>query len=179
MLPSDQVPPGPDWIPRQIADLQRQLRELQAARPPALYDRDGNPIIAGDLAGQGLSSPYIPGVFASAAATLADSTASGTFTVLQRALWRWQHPYLHTWLQYSVTSTTGEIRWRIATGPDTDTVIGGPYTIATSAGYALYGPFAVPGAWLSEFEIVLEGRVASGAGAVAVRTITAVGIPTP
>lgn len=32
MLPSDQVPPGVDWISRRLTDLERQMRELQAGR---------------------------------------------------------------------------------------------------------------------------------------------------
>lgn len=158
MLVSDQVPSGPDWIPRQLADLQRALRELQAARPQL--------------------AEHIPGAFASSS-TPTDSTASASWTTLQVAVWRWQRPYLHTWVQTVVTSTTAEIRWRITTGPDADTVIGGPVVLANGSAYAAYGPWLVPGGWLDEIGIALEGRVASGAGTVAVRTVTATGIPTP
>jgi len=104
-----------------------------------------------------------------------DSTASGTFTTLQRAIWYKQHAGAVFWVQHSVTSTTAEIRWRINTGPDAGTIIATSAPIATGNGYPIYGPFAIPGAHLSFFEIELQGRVASGAGACAVRTIAAIG----
>ncbi len=140
-----------------------------------VLDAAGSALFADDgVNGQGLSVPYLQGEFASMA-TPTDSTASGTFTVLQKAIWRKQHAQIQAWVLHNVTSTTAEIRWRVATGPDTGTIIATSAPIGTGAARASYGPFDVPGAHLSEFEIDLEGRVASGAGAVAVRTLHAIG----
>jgi hypothetical protein len=53
---ADQIPPGPDWIARRLDDLERQVRELRAARASSatsfkggafrLLDADGNPRFA-------------------------------------------------------------------------------------------------------------------------------------
>lgn len=246
MIPSDQIPPGPDWIMRRLADLERQVRELTAGRRLeassisaggvtvdgggtirvlhddgtlmviagrvetnvgpidtlqfraldgtqlfraqsnlfgyedwTLQDGEGNVLVAmvptqDGVRGRGLLRPYIPGAFASMS-TPTDSTSSGTFTTLQKAVWLKQHPAARMWVLSAVTSTTAEIRWRVASGPDAGTVIGGPVTLTNGTVHAAYGPFTIPGGHMAEFSLDLEGRVASGAGSVAVRTTHAVG----
>jgi len=244
VLPSDQAPPGQDYLLRRLDALERQVRELAAARRLgassvdaggvtikgggkltvehinsaglfqagpgvdsggnpleqiimyrwdgsvafwcwgqtgngflALYDRAGNILWADDpVAGQGMSKPYFPcGQFRSMSAP-ADTTTGATFVGLEKAIWVKQHPRIRPVVLINVTSTTAEIRWRISSGPDTDTIIGGPLTAATGFSWSYFGPFAVPGAHLSEFEIELEARVASGAGLVGVRTLHAIGM---
>lgn len=145
----------------------------------SLHDGEGNTLVSMDpngvsTRGRGLLTPYISGAFASMS-TPTDSTSSGTFTTLQKAVWVRQHPAARFWVLSAVSSTTAEIRWRVATGPDAGTIIGGPVTLANGTLHAGYGPFPVPGAHAAEFAIDLEGRVASGAGTVAVRTTHAMG----
>lgn len=52
MIPSDQAPPGQDWLVRQIKDLQREMRELQAGRrlEAATIGRGGLTIRGGTVA---------------------------------------------------------------------------------------------------------------------------------
>jgi hypothetical protein len=245
MLPADQVPPGPDYLLRRLAELERRLREMEGERRlpasqvgaggitvagggqllvkhangatllqagpgvdaggnpveqvimnrpdgtvafwcwgsatslgfTALYDRAGNLLWADDpVVGQGLAKPYFPCGSFESMSTPTDLTAGGAFVALQKAVWRKQHPRIRPVVLAQVTSTTAEIRWTISSGPDTGTVIGGPITLNNGTASAYYGPFDVPGAHLAEFEIDLEGRVASGVGTVAVRTLHAIGI---
>lgn len=143
-----------------------------------LADGNGDALVSMEantvgVKGQGLARPYIPGAFYTVA-TPTDTTASGSFTTLQKAIWTKQHKAIQTTVEVQVTATTGEIQWRINTGPDSGTIIHGP---VTKSGNSLdsYGPFLVPGAHLSRFEIELQGRVASGAGLVRVRTQDAIG----
>lgn len=271
MIPSDQRPPGQDWLVRRVTDLERQVRELQAGRRleaatigaggmtitgggrvtirdgggveildggdlstqggslrlkrqdgteqvhigPIFYggeeagigwifrrfngsqvftlegtnpdnqfiavrDEAGNIIFSDDAtAGQGLATPYIPGGTFESMSVPTDATSGTTFVGVQKAIWRKQHPRIRFWTLWNVTSTTAEIQWKIVTGPDAGTVIGGPTTIGTGFSFGGQGPFTVPGAHLSEFEIDVEIRVASGAGSVAVRTLHAIGMQSP
>lgn len=143
----------------------------------AFRDEVGNIIISDDAAtGQGLALPYIPGHFASWAGAIIDSTTSGTFVTLQKSIWKKQHPKFYSWVVAIVGSTTAEIQFKIANGPDSGTIISGPHILNNGAGYAPYGPVEIPGAHLSEFEIDLEGRIASGAGTLEVRVLSAMGV---
>lgn len=128
-------------------------------------------IIVGDdgSTGDGLGRPYLPQIIESVT-TPTDSTAGGVFVTLLRSVWRKQHHSAEFWVRHNVTATTGEIRFVIGSGPDTGTVIGGPTTISGS-GHNPYGPFTVPGVHGTEFFLDVQGRVASGAGATAVRAM--------
>ena len=123
--------------------------------------------------GRGLARPYFGNNFESVA-TPTDTTASGSFQTLQKAIWVKHHKAIKTWVEVQVTAITGEIQWRINTGPDAGTIIHGP-VVKSGNSLDSYGPFLVPGAHLAEFEIELQARVASGAGLVRVRTMAAIG----
>ncbi len=148
----------------------------------ALFDGEGNILVMSEPnidfvspKGRGLKAPYIPGQFSSIV-TPTDSTASGTFTPLQRAFWTKQHAGILLWVQHNVTATTGEIRFRVSSGPDSATIVGPAFTTISGAGTNSYGPYAVPGLHnAAQFQLDVEGRVASGAGVTAVRVMAAVG----
>jgi hypothetical protein len=144
----------------------------------ALFDGKANVLIASeansaDSQGQGLARPYFPSGLFETVATPTDTTASGTFTTLQKAIWIKQHKAIKAWVEVQVTATTGEIRWRVNTGPFAGTIVHGPIT---KSGNTLDSyTFEVPGDHLQEFELELQARVASGSGLVRVRTQTAIG----
>jgi len=144
----------------------------------AIQDAKGNYVFLDDgTTGMGLDKPYLAGQFVSITGVPLDTTSGGTFVGLQRAVWRKQHPRVQFRVRINVTSTTAEVRFRIVTGTDTDTLLGGvPFTIPTGIGHFTYGPFILPGNHLDEFEIDIEARVASGAGSVGVCVMSAIGI---
>jgi len=190
VLASDQVPPGQDWLVQRIATLERAVRELAAARRleasrtggltfsgGTIYDAAGNVLFSSDPAsGVGLGAPYfLCGLFVSMEEPTNYHTST-TFELALKAVWRKQHSGLRLVLLHSVTATTAEFRLRVASGPDAGTVMGGPILLDTGFDYDYYGPFSLPGAHLSEFEIDLDVRVASGAGGVDVEVLAAIGM---
>lgn len=143
----------------------------------AFRDELGNIILADDaFTGQGLSKPYLEGSFNSWAAAIPDSTTLGTFQGLLKSIWRKQHPRFMAWVQVYVTATTAEIQFVIRSGPDSGKVILGPITVGNGNIYTYYGPVHIPGDFASDFDLDLEARVASGAGSVAVRMLSATGV---
>lgn len=129
---------------------------------------DARAIAEGVNDGVGLSRPYLPIPFFTNG-TPADTTSSGTFTVLQRAAWRVQHPEAEFWVKYNVTATTGEIRFVVASN-----VIGGPFTIPSGSGILYCSPFSMltnGAGFFDTFEVEAQARVASGAGNVAVAVV--------
>jgi len=130
------------------------------------------------LTGEGLGVPYLNNGFVSLAATPVDSTSSGTFTALQRSVWRKQQPMIQFRVRHNVTATTGEIRFRISSGTYTGIILGdlpNVFTLAAGSGQTTFGPFRMVGNHLDEIEIDVEARVASGAGSVAVCVMSALG----
>lgn len=132
-----------------------------------VLDVDPRAVASGVNDGVGLSRPYIPVPFFTNG-TPSDSTSSGTFTILQRAAWRLQHPTAEFWVKYNVTATTGEIRFVVA-----GNVVGGPFTIPNGNGILYCTPFLMTtvGSHMDTFEVEAQARVASGAGNVAVDVI--------
>jgi hypothetical protein len=136
-------------------------------------DSTGNNVLCvdpkdnGTSEGVGLGRPYLTTNFFTAG-TPTDTTASGTFTTLQRCPWRKQHPNAEFWVRYNVTATTGEIQFTVA-----GIVIGGPVTIPNGSGTLYVSPFEIPGSHMDTMDIEAQCRVASGAGNVAVAVMGA------
>lgn len=137
----------------------------------ALYDEANNIVVSDDAAaGQGLATPYILHQFASQSQPT-DKNTTTTFQTLQvaEALIK-QHPRLRMAILQETTSTTAEYRVRRVGG----SVLHGP--ILTSTGFGLEMiEFTLPGAHMEEMEIVVEGRVVSGAGAIGIRVMSCYG----
>ncbi len=104
------------------------------------------------------------------------STTAGTFGVLQKAIWRKQHPRFYVWIHITVSATTAEFQFRINSGIFANRIIYGPVTINNGNWYGWYGPVAIPGDHLSEFEIDLEARVLTGVGSIGVEVMSALGM---
>jgi hypothetical protein len=188
---SDQRPPGEDWLIRRLADLERQVRELQAGRRlepvtgagglaveggqlvvVAVYDAAGNVVVSADaVTGQGLATPWLPVPFTSHSTTTlpVDTTTSGTFIGLLSGRYLKQHARL--WAQIlcraSDGSTSGEVR--IVKVSDS-TQIGSTGTISLGYyGLVTIGPGDVPGGHLEEMELEVQARRTAGTGTIGVR----------
>lgn len=126
---------------------------------------DPRAVGSGILEGTGLGRPWISQMpFFPVSTPTADTTSSGTFVTLFRGIWCKQHPHGSFWVQYNVTATTGEVQV-LAQGE----VRGGPITLSAGTGLVNIGTFAMPGDHMETYEVEMQFRVASGAGAVAAR----------
>jgi hypothetical protein len=173
------LPVGVGWL--YYRDNGKLLWTLEGQDPSHQYfavrDNVGNIVISDDaVAGQGLATPYIPGQFVNWNAPVASANTLTTFGVLQKAIWRKQHPRFYVWIHITVTATTAEFQFRINSGIFANRIILGPITMNNGNWYSWYGPVTIPGDHLSEFEIDLEARVLTGTGNIAVEVMSAVGM---
>lgn len=145
MIPSDQVPAGVDWLPRELADLKRQLRELAAG-----------------LARQRLTRPWVPVTWGGAVTTQWPSTTSASFVpILETALPR-QQPRITVRVRHltDVAATTGELR--VMSG---GTQLGATVEVTTTATTTDVGPVVLP-AGTDVISVTVEARRVAGSGAV-------------
>lgn len=144
----------------------------------ALRDEDGNILVGDDAAtGQGLARPYIPlqAVPTSWHVTRQQSTTNTGFTPLWTVSGLRQHPRLqvHLMVQCDV-GVSAEIR---VNDPTTSTVIAGPLSLAAGAFTYVTLVGALPaGAYMAQFKVDVEMRVAGGAGTVGSSLIYALGV---
>ncbi|MFG2046127.1 hypothetical protein ACGFIW_01685 [Micromonospora sp. NPDC048935] len=145
MIPSDQVPAGVDWVPRRLADLERQVRELAAG-----------------LASHGLTRPWVPVTWAGAISTQWPSTTSASFVpVLEAALPR-QQPRITVRIRHTtdLAGTTGDLR--VMCGA---TQLGSVVPVTITATTTDVGPVALP-AGTDVIALTVDARRTAGSGSV-------------
>lgn len=133
----------------------------------AIYDRGGRIVFSDDTSsGQGIARPYVGGGFARARyADWGVSTTSAAFeTLFEQRIWK-QHPRLEVGIRASTTdaATTGETR----------VLVNGVQLGAVSAeefvmNYRFFGPAAIAGDHMQTLDVLVQGRVTGGAGALRV-----------
>lgn len=133
----------------------------------AIYDRSGNRILSDDTAsGQGMSRPFLPGVFYPSRDTDWPTVTSSTFTTVYRAQMPHQHPTLFAtaWGTSDTSGGVGEIRMMV-NGTQLD--VTKTTSFGTVAGFN-FGPAAAAGTYLSTLTVEVQARLASGTGGVRV-----------
>lgn len=142
----------------------------------SLRDASGNVLFADDTSGNGLARPQVPLTFTSATSTApTDTTTSGSFTDLQYAKYRPQHPRLAVTVlaRSSDGSTTGELQVLVG-----GVALAAAQTVTAGMfGSLTFGPATLPGAYshLTPVDVVVQGRRTAGAGTIGARVLAAYG----
>ncbi|MEU8329813.1 hypothetical protein [Micromonospora sp. NPDC048839] len=142
MIPSDQLPPGPDWIARRLADLDRQVRELLAGRQP----------------------PATPLAWVASDSTLWPGTTSSAFVSLLEASVPRQQPRITVRIRHTteLAGTFGELRV-MANGQPLDSTVAVTFGAATTT----IGPVALPsGTYAAVVGLTVDARRTAGSGSV-------------
>ncbi|TAK89379.1 MAG: hypothetical protein EPO06_12010 [Burkholderiaceae bacterium] len=138
-----------------------------------VFDAAGNPLVAPDISGQGLATPYVPMMVlpATSVASPPMSTTSGSFTMLHRVYGIKQHPHVRV-LALAVTdvSTSGEMRLEVAGTPISGAE---PIPLGDNSLHELECP--VTGSHLDDIAVDVMVRRTAGAGAVRVAVASAIG----
>lgn len=140
-----------------------------------LHDSQGNVVIGNDVdSGQGIARPYVPmGGFARARyADWSISSTSATFETLWRGEMIKQHPRMSvaTLSSMDTSGSTGEVRVLV------DGVqMGSTQTIGFAQTTSLIGPAAVAGSHMKLLVVEVQGRVATGTGALRVEPLHCLG----
>jgi hypothetical protein len=144
-----------------------------------LIDNDANDIITDDAqSGQGLARPYIPYLAVrsvdTAQATLAMTTTSSTFVNAYEFHGPKQHPRIDVQYICNVPAgLTAEIQ--LVDTTSTSMVIAGPNSAGVGFGISsLIGQTV--GTHMADINVVLQFRVASGAGTIGLTVIHALGV---
>lgn len=140
-----------------------------------LHDSQNNVIVGNDsVSGQGLARPYVP-MGGWARARYADwsiSTTSATFETLWRGEIFKQHPRMSvaTLASMDTSGSTGEVRVLV------DSVqMGTTQSIGFAQTTSLIGPATVAGVHMKVLAVEIQGRVATGAGALRVEPLHCLG----
>jgi hypothetical protein len=142
----------------------------------ALYDRSHNVIVSDDTdSGQGLARPYVPmsGFYRAKYSDWTVQTTSTTFETLWRGEMIKQHPRLSVATNASMdtSGSTGEIKV-LVNGVQLGTSVA---TVGFALTTSLFGPAAVDVDHMKLLAVEIQGRVASGAGALRVEPLHAIG----
>lgn len=140
-----------------------------------LHDEKNNIIVGNDsVSGQGLARPYVPmgGFFRAKYSDWTVQTTSATFETLWRGELLKQHPKLSVATNSSMdtSGSTGELRVLV-----NGVQLGTTATINFALTTTLFGPTAVDGSHMQLLAVEIQGRVASGAGALRVEPLHAIG----
>lgn len=145
--------------------------EVTGTHTANLHDGQNNVIVGNDsFSGQGLARPYVPqGGWARA--RYADwniATTSATFETLWRGEMFKQHPKISvaTLSSMDTSGSTGELRV-VVDGVQ----MGTTQTIGFAQTVSLIGPDVVAGVHMKVLTVEIQGRVASGAGALKVEPL--------
>lgn len=176
-----QMPPEASGMWQAIRTLQRQVAERASqlltvlrrsdqsvaatvAASWAWLDQSGATILSEDpVAGAGLGRPYIPIVAAPARYTDWLATTNGTFEDVHRFTIKKLQAYAYISIGHTTddVSTTGEVQVTV-----NGTVTGAVTTVTFSQAAVTIGPFALPGALLTQVEIRVQARRTAGTGNV-------------
>lgn len=134
-----------------------------------VWDRSGNVVLSDDTeSGEGIARPWIPLDVHRENVGTWDTTSSGTFGTLQRALGYKQHPMLHVYTQVTTDpGTAGEVQ-ALCNG----TQIGATLAVPAGGAGQLDVVEAVPAgvAFGDLLDVEIQARRTSGAGQVYIRT---------
>jgi hypothetical protein len=166
-LRADLLPPGPGDLWRAIRDLQRQVRELRAARRLgsaqglSLADAAGDMLVSEDAAG-GFERPWFDIPLYAARSTDMLQTTSATYEVLWHGVVDTRNPRLTVagWA-VAASATTGNVRVK-ANG----VVIGAAVAVSTTLTEWTVGPLPHGVPTGTDLTVEIEGQMTSGAGPV-------------
>lgn len=129
-----------------------------------IFDATNNVVFTPDqTAGQGLSRPYIPGVFYRSDYPDWPTVTGSAFATKYRARMPKQHPKLLVYCYASTdgTGTTGQVQVLV-----NGAVWGAPQSTGYGVGELVFGPLPVDGTHESDLDIEIQGCVTAGTGGI-------------